>query len=386
MSDPKPLRITLPPLQITLKDEQEVSLQWLVQNQLNAHPQSQPQQPQPQDEVSPQLPESWKTWIAINKLQNQPDALLVQRMVEKGIDVQLASEEVSQATSSPYYKAGDQFVQQLRKLESLLKIQHQLSSLSSHSEKVERRSSLSRQEFLENFYAKNRPVILTDALKNWKALQLWSPEYLKQNYGQALVEIQANRNDDPNYEINVEKHRKTVRLRDYVDWVVRGGESNDYYMVANNGNLDREEMKGLLDDIEIFPEYLNPEETQRRIFFWFGPAGTITPLHHDPVNLMLAQVLGRKRIKLIPPTQTPFLYNQVGVFSKVDPENPDYEKYPLFKNVKPIELILQPGEVIFIPVGWWHHIKSLDISISVSFTNFWFPNYYDWYHPSFGRS
>lgn len=385
MSDPKPLRITLPPLQITLKDEQEVSLQWLVQNQLNPHPQSQPQQPQPQDQVSSQLPESWKTWIAINKLQNQPDALLVQRMVEKGIDVQLASEEVSQATSSPYYKAGDQFVQQLRKLESLLKIQNQLSSLSSQSEIVERRSSLSREEFLEEFYAKNRSVILTDALKNWKALRLWSPEYLKQNYGQALVEIQANRNDDPNYEINVEKHRKTVRLRDYVDWVVRGGESNDYYMVANNGNLDREEMKGLLDDIEIFPEYLNPEETQRRIFFWFGPAGTITPLHHDPVNLMLAQVLGRKRVKLIPPTQTPFLYNQVGVFSKVDPENPDYAKYPLFKNVQPIEFILQPGEVIFIPVGWWHHIKSLDISISVSFTNFLFPNYYDWYHPSFGR-
>ncbi len=386
MSDPKPLRITLPPLQITLKDEQEVSLQWLVQNQLNAHPQSAPQAAQPPIQQPAQLPESWKTWIAINKLQNQPDALLVQRMAEKGIDVKLASEEVDQATSSPYYKAGDQFVQQLRKLESLLKIQNQLSSLSSQSQTVERRSNLSRQEFLEQFYAKNTPVILTNALKNWKALQLWSPEYLKQNYGQALVEIQANRNGDPEYEINVEKHRKSVLLQDYVDWVVRGGESNDYYMVANNGNLDREEMKGLLNDIEVFPEYLNPEETQRRIFFWFGPSGTVTPLHHDPVNLMLAQVLGRKRVQLIPPTQTPFLYNQVGVFSKVDPENPDYTKYPLFKNVKPIEFILQPGEVIFIPVGWWHHIKALDISISVSFTNFVFPNYYDWYHPSFGRS
>jgi len=110
--------------------------------------------------------------------------------------------------------------------------------------------------------------------------------------------------------------------------VVNGGPSNDYYMVANNQTLEREEFKPLFNDIEIFPEYLNPTDTKGRVFFWFGPKGTITPLHHDPVNLILAQVSGRKLIKLISPQQTPLLYNHVGVFSKVDGENPDYEKYP----------------------------------------------------------
>jgi ribosomal protein L16 Arg81 hydroxylase len=42
---------------------------------------------------------------------------------------------------------------------------------------------------------------------------------------------------------------------------------------------------------------------------------------------------------------------------------------------------LEPGEAIFIPVGWWHHVKSLEVSISVSFTNFVFPNYYEWKYP-----
>lgn len=374
MTDSKPLRITLPPLQITLEDEQQVSLQWLAQ-QFNLPPQPQPQ-----------VSDSWKTWVAINKLLNQPDDVLVQRMVEQGVDVKLALEEVTQAPNHPYYKAGNQFVQQLRKLESILQIQQQLSALSCQAETIERRVNLSRSEFLEGFYSQNKPVVLTGIMNNWKALNQWNPQYLKQHYGTATVEVQANRNSDPEYELNVEKHRQKVLLKDYVDWVVEKGESNDCYMVANNGNLDREDMKGLMNDLEVFPEYLNPEDTSRRVFFWFGSAGTITPLHHDPINLMLAQVLGRKRILLIPPRQTPFIYNHVGVFSQVDPENPDLKKYPLYNNIKPIELILQPGEVIFIPVGWWHHVRALDVSISVSFTNFVFPNYYNWQNPTFGRS
>ncbi|MGB3534886.1 MAG: cupin-like domain-containing protein [Microcoleaceae cyanobacterium] len=375
MSESKPLKITLPPLQITLQDEQQVSLQWLSQD------------PTAQNQSPPdQLPDTWKTWLAVNQLLKKPDNSILQRMVDSGIDIKIALEEIRQATNHPYVKAGEQFIQQLQKLESLLKIQNQLAALTSQSQIIPRIHSLSRQEFLEYYYAKNTPVILTGAMQKWAALHLWNPDYLQQHYGNAPVEIQAERNQDPEYEINLEKHRKTVLLKEYIDWIKQAGSSNDYYMVANNGNLDREEMKGLLNDIDIFPDYLNPDEKKGRIFFWFGPEGTITPLHHDPVNLMLAQVMGRKKIKLFPPQQTPFLYNQVGVFSKVDPENSDPVKYPLFKQAKPIEVILEPGEVIFIPVGWWHHVRSLDLSISISFTNFMFPNHYDWNNPIFGRS
>jgi hypothetical protein len=375
MSESKPLKITLPPLQITLQDEQQVSLQWLPQN-----PVSQP--PQLPDALS----ESWKTWIAINQLLKQTDNSILQRMVDSGIDVKVALEEISQSSHHPYVKAGEQFVQQYQKLESILKIQNQLAALSSQADKITRTLSLSRQEFLEYYYVKNTPVILTGMMQKWAALHLWNPDYLQQHYGHVDVEVQGERQDDPEYELNIEKHRKTILFKEYIDWVQKIDSSNDYYMVANNNNFDREEMQGLLNDIDIFPDYLNPDERKGRIFFWFGPAGTVTPLHHDPVNLMLAQVVGRKRIKLFPPQQTPFLYNQVGVFSKVDPEHPNLEKYPLFQQAKPIEVILEPGEVIFIPVGWWHHVKSLDLSISVSFTNFVFPNHYQWRNPTFGRS
>lgn len=376
MADPQPLSITLPPLQITLNEQQQVSLQWLKETpQLNGHPSPGTLSP------SSQLPQQVKLWMAQQKLSNQSDAVIIKYLVDKGLPQAAVQAELQTIVSHPSFQAGHQFAQLLQKLESHFTIEHQLASLSSKFGKIERKSSISREYFLENYYSQNKPVIITNAMHNWQALQLWNPGYLKEKYGQAMVQIQANRNGDPDYELNVERHRETIQFADYIDRVVTGGSTNDYYMVANNQTLEREEFKSLLNDIEIFPEYLNANEKKGRIFFWFGPAGTLTPLHHDPVNLVLAQVAGRKQIKLISPRQTPLLYNHVGVFSKVDCEHPDYEKYPLFKNVNIIECTLEPGEVIFIPVGWWHHVRSLDVSISVSFTNFVFPNHYEWKYP-----
>ena len=370
MPDSQPLRITLPPLQITLTENQQIDLQWLTPNQLHSA-----------EAIQQGLSNSWKQWIAENKLHHNSDDSIIQAMLQNGIDFQVAIQEVNRIASDPSFLAGRNFVQLLRKLESILEINQKLAELSPNFGKIERISRLSRQEFLENYYAKNTPVILTDMMNDWPAMSLWSPDYLKTKYGDVPVEIQSNRNSDPDYEINSEQHKKTVRLCEYVDMVASGGESNDYYIVANNSNLDREELKGLLDDIHMFPEFLDEANTQGRVFFWFGPSGTITPLHHDPINLMMAQVYGRKRWRLISPAQTPLLYNYVGVFSKVDCENPDYNRYPLFKDVNIIETVLEPGEVIFIPVGWWHQVKALDISISLSFINFIFPNFYNYKDP-----
>ena len=46
-----------------------------------------------------------------------------------------------------------------------------------------------------------------------------------------------------------------------------------------------------------------------------------------------------------------------------------------------IDLELAPGEVLFVPVGWWHHVRALDWSITLSLTNFVFPNRYKWAIP-----
>ncbi len=323
-----------------------------------------------------------RRWIADNKFAGVDDRLLVQELINHGISPSAANHEVSAVIQNPYFQAGQKSVQLLKKHESHANILAELATLSPRSRTIERRETISRNDFLENYYAKNVPLILTGITKNWSALSRWNPEYLKTNYGQVEIEVQSNRNSDRLYEINIEKHRHKMKMADYVDAVVKNGATNDYYMVANNGNIEKTALRGLLDDLEMFPEYLDPLDIDGKAFFWFGSGGTITPLHHDPVNLIFVQVYGRKVWQIIPPYYTHLLYNYRGVFSEVDIENPDFKQYPLFQKIPIIEVTLEPGDAIFMPVGWWHAVKSLDISISMSFTNFIFPNKYEWTFPS----
>uniref|UniRef100_A0A2I2Z392 JmjC domain-containing protein 5 n=1 Tax=Gorilla gorilla gorilla TaxID=9595 RepID=A0A2I2Z392_GORGO len=53
--------------------------------------------------------------------------------------------------------------------------------------------------------------------------------------------------------------------------------------------------------------------------------------------------------------------------TKVDVENPDLEKFPKFAKAPFLSCILSPGEILFIPVKYWHYVRALDLSFSVSF-------------------
>ena len=120
-----------------------------------------------------------------------------------------------------------------------------------------------------------------------------------------------------------------------------------------------------------------------RGFFWYGPAGTITPLHHDLTNNLMAQIRGSKAIKLISPFELPRLYNDRHCYSEVDLGKPDLDRHPLFKDVMIVEVLLGPRDLLFLPVGWWHYVRSLETSITMTFTNFVADNDFYSFYASF---
>ncbi len=75
------------------------------------------------------------------------------------------------------------------------------------------------------------------------------------------------------------------------------GQTNDYYMTANNSGVNEAALAALWQDVDLLPEYLVPEHRHGRSFFWMGPAGTVTPVHHDLTNNFMAQVIGRKLVQ-----------------------------------------------------------------------------------------
>jgi hypothetical protein len=328
------------------------------------------------------LPVEWRSWIAENRLQGTSDEQIAQVLIDSGYSSEFVRAEMDAQLCDPCYLVAQRTSQRYMKLKSVLDTSASVRGLSFGSQSVERRTAVSRDEFLERYYAASRPVVLTGMLAGSAALARWTPEYFVETCGDAAVQIMAGRHSDPRYEVNSESHRHELKLSEYVSMVIEGGRSNDYYLVANNHFFEKEEFERLYGEVPLFPEYLDHTDAKQKVFLWFGPAGTITPLHHDLMNVLIAQIFGRKRVTLIPPEHTPYVYNDVSCYSEVDCAKPDLQRHPLYSQTKPLKALLRPGEVLFIPVGWWHYVQALDISIMVSYINFVFPNQYEWFHPS----
>lgn len=126
----------------------------------------------------------------------------------------------------------------------------------------------------------------------------------------------------------------------------------------------------LMNDIHV-PEYCSlGNDSEPDINAWFGPRGTVSPLHQDPKSNLLCQVVGRKYVKLCDAALTERLYPHRGIItntSQVDAENVDIRAFPLACDLPFVHEVLDVGEILFIPVKYWHYIRSLDVSFSVSF-------------------
>jgi hypothetical protein len=332
-----------------------------------------------------EVTEGWRHWIAENHLVGtRPDAI-IRVLVEQGLSADHARAELDRVRLDDNLVAAGWMVQRLRKLESLLDAQQRLHSLDPSYDVVARRSGLSREEFLTQYYAANRPVVLTDVADRWPARHRWTADYLVERIGDDLVEVMTTRERDPGYEQNLDAHRTQMAFRDYVAQVEASGPTNDFYLVANNHFLDQPTAAPLLPDIVQDERLLDPRSARGHTFFWYGPAGTVTPLHHDTTNVLLTQVRGSKQVRLVPALEGHRVYNDVAVYSPVDPEAPDLDRFPRFAGATSMTVTLEAGEALFIPVGWWHHVRSLEVSISVSFTNFAFPNSFEWSFPHIVR-
>lgn len=321
----------------------------------------------------------WQAWIEGSLRRNCDPEEILEVLLHENFDLS----EIRIAMGSSFPESSERFgrlirespslpIEIMQKRESLVLIQRALLALNPRMQQIDRRSHLTREDFLEQYYAANRPVVLIDLMANWRAVECWTPDYLKAVCGDTIVEIQSGRESNADYEIDHELHRREVRFGDYVDMVFDPGSTNDYYLTSRNYFWGRPGTRALLDDLEVFPEYLIPNSSG--VFLWFGPKGTVTPLHRDIFNTLLCQVVGRKRVKLIPANELDLIYEFNGAYSQVDCEKPDYDLFPKYRDATVIEVEVSAGEVLFIPVGWWHHVRALDPSITVSFVDFVFAN------------
>lgn len=325
------------------------------------------------------IDDALRTEIAALLLAGLPAATVTNRIASRGVPGLIAAAEVARAEKSPYFAGAQPLLAQIAKRDWLLANIVRLQRLA--ATEVPRIEAIDPRRFFTDFYAANRPVLLGGLFDHWPARH-WSFAGLDSALGTVAVDIQANRDAAGDYEIAKDRHTTRQPLHDIIRRINTGGASNDFYVTAYNSAHNKTALAPLWADIGDMPGILAPAEA-RDGFFWMGPQGTITPFHHDLTNNLLVQIVGTKRVKLVAAADTPRMKNHLHCFSQWRGE--DLEPGP-GDATRPavIDVVLHPGDALFLPVGWWHHVEGLGPHIGMSFINFACDNDFYSHYKSFG--
>ncbi len=218
--------------------------------------------------------------------------------------------------------------------------------------------------FLTEYKTKERPVRLSGLVSQWPAVAAWDFDFLKRICGFRLVPVELGKRYTDN-----SWTQSLMTVREFVNNHVYQGA--DAYL-AQHQLLDQ--VPRLKEDLEV-PEFCltGPEDDEVDANVWFGPAGTVSPLHTDPKHNILCQVVGSKYVRLYCKDQDSLVYPYPDAMlsntSMVDLERVDQDRFPKFCDAVGFETVLNSGDALYIPPKCWHFVKSLSPSMSVSF---WF--------------
>lgn len=246
-----------------------------------------------------------------------------------------------------------------------------------------------------------RPVVLTDVIDHWPALtdRPWqSRGYLLSRTlgGRRLVPVEVGRSY-----VDRDWGQELIPFGAFVERYIAGHGAQAVGYLAQHDLL--RQVPALRNDVltpdlcwaDVPPHPLGDSVSvpgpvdAPQLNAWFGPARTITPLHTDGYHNLLCQVVGTKYVRLYPawagaeairprgPEGGIDMSNtsglDVGVLEGWDPPGPEEDEHVLRQarealgEVEYYECILGPGDTLLIPMGWWHYVRSLSVSFSVSF-------------------
>lgn len=239
--------------------------------------------------------------------------------------------------------------------------------------------NLNQTSFLADFYDKNQPVVVRNAITHTPAVQTWSPDY----FGHLMKEKESVLSI-----IDMEEHSKhlpytikhiPLKMHALVSQLTANESINSLTkrLYVLKSNLD--ELPEIKDDITLpdFSQALNHMEHSAHL--WIGQSDTHTSLHFDEYDNIFLQIYGEKSILLFPPKDSPFLNpckpnKETGLrnihrshISCTDML--DHVNHPSNRTT-PYHVHVQPGDALYIPKGWWHEVRGLSKpTISV---NYWF--------------
>ena len=232
-----------------------------------------------------------------------------------------------------------------------------------HLKPIDVVEDISEQDFREKYLKPRKPVVIRNMARKWPAYQKWTMDYMKEAVGDVEVPLYDSSKADPSAPINASAAK--MKFGDYIDLIQE--KPTDLRIF-------------LFDPIKSAPkllqDYISPKDLMGGFLdkypnMFFGGKGSVTFLHFDidMAHIFHTHFNGRKHILLFDYKWKERLYQipyATYALEDYDISNPDFEKFPALDGVEGIECFLEHGDTLFMPTGWWHWMKYLDGSFSIS--------------------
>jgi hypothetical protein len=235
-------------------------------------------------------------------------------------------------------------------------------------QQVDSYNILDGEIFLKKYYEPKKPVVIKDLAKNWPAYKKWNWDYFKTLVGEQKVALYNNVKSDAYTPINTADDYKT--FGEYIDMISAGPAGWRIFLFNIFDHAPQ-----LIKDF-TWPENMMKGFVKKYPMLFVGGKGSITHMHFDidMSHILHTQFLGRKRVLLFPHEEKNKLYRKpFEVLSLADFSNysegdgkPDYNAYPALKNANGYEVILEHGDTLFMPAGYWHHMEYIDSGFAMS--------------------
>ena len=227
---------------------------------------------------------------------------------------------------------------------------------------IDRRGNVDAAEFRRDYLQPRRPVVLTDALRQWPALREFTPEFFRREFADATVQLRG----------------RSQRLGDVID-AQRASSFDKPGPYPCTLAVSAPLLPWLTPRFEAsLPSRHSNPLVPRRIFelvnhaeiFFGGPGAEFPYLHYDMLRMhaWVAQVHGEKEFTLYERGQEALLYvnpKLPWLSTVADPH--DHGRYPLLREARSHRVVLRAGDALFIPCGTWHTARCLSMNITVAF-------------------
>lgn len=234
---------------------------------------------------------------------------------------------------------------------------------------VDKVAEITGEDFRERYYNPMKPLVITGLSRQWPAYQKWNWDYFNSIVGDVKVGVYNNAKSDAYTPVNTADDY--MKFGQYIDMVRKGPMEWRIFLF----NIF-EHAPQLTQDF-VWPEYLMKGFAKRYPMLFVGGQGSVTHMHFDIdlSHILHTQFGGRKRVLLFPFEEQHKLYRKPWeVMSFVNFEKYfdghqsklEADKFPALKLARGYEVILEHGDTLFMPAGYWHHMEYLDSGFAMS--------------------